>query len=118
MSAKRLTHNQCQALHACVTGKIYGHMLTKTVPSLVKRGLMVSSVEEVTVPTFVPRAFGGPGGTHRQKQTVHRLTPEGFEAYEKMRTKWYKAKLATVETEYGQDMNRARSRTARVSDGS
>jgi len=102
---RKLTSNQAEALQAVVNGRVSGRILDRTIPSLIKRGLITKSVEDV----HSPAAFGFPGGT--MKQTVYRLTEAGLEAYTKLREKWHQAALDRLMQEYQADLRSARART-------
>ncbi len=102
----RLSPNQADALHAIVTGQLGGRAYT-AVQSLIKRGLVVESVRSVFEPCPVAPGvrWGGQGRT--VKRTEYLLTPEGLEAYTKMRTTWYESKIRTLEKEFKTDMAKA-----------
>ena len=102
---RKLTSNQTEALQAVVNGRVSGRILDKTIPSLIKRGLITKSVEEV----YNPPSFGFPGG--KAPRTVYHLTEAGLEAYTKLREKWHQAALDRLMQEYQADLRSARART-------
>jgi len=94
----KLTMNQLETLHAIVVGQCTG-MLTHPVPSLIKRGLVVEVRSQSPTPMF------------GSCLTVEwRLTPLGFEVYEKQRTKSHEAKRRRLEEEFLSDLARAKGK--------
>lgn len=102
-----LTLNQQETLHAIVTGTPTG-MLLKPVDSLIKRGLVI----EEAVPNPAPPL---PGSTfyHPTMLLRYRLTPLGFEVYEKLRTKWFEKKRKDLSDEFDRDLRWALSKVVR-----
>lgn len=100
----RLTSSQCEALQAVVDGRVSGRILDKTIPSLIKRGLMVQTTETIShFPSFGVRT--------NRVWTVYRLTPAGLEVYTAMRTKWHKSRLEKLVKEFERDLARAHGQT-------
>lgn len=99
-----LTLNQQETLHAIVTRT---GMLLNPVPKLVEKGLVVAE----TVPNTTIRGKYT-GVYHPPTLTQYRLTPLGFEVYEKLRTKWFEKKRKDLSDEFDRDLQRARTKVA------
>ena len=99
----RLSSNQYTVLQGVVDGKLYGYMHNRTIPSLVKRGLLVS----VKVEPVGPQQDIFPN----IPQTVYRFTPAGLAAYTSNRQKLHASRVAREETSLGRDLVSARGKT-------
>lgn len=94
----KLTSNQHETLHTIVLGQCTG-MYTHAVPSLIKRGLVVEVRSQLPTPMFGSRLT-----------LEYKLTPLGFEVYEKQRTKNHEVKLKRLEEEFLSDLARAKGK--------
>lgn len=112
----RLTSNQAEALHLIVMGQtVYGHLVNKTVPSLLKRGLITQETvpPEPSHPSYYTpgrRCFFDPTPLPFAR-TVYRLTPEGFAVYAKLWTKRVEAKVEALKAEHQRALSNAKART-------
>ena len=107
----RLSSNQRELLHAVVEGRVQG-MIQNTVPSMVKRGLLIEKVVESWSPSPVPLGIRPRGQGHTIQRTVYRLTEEGLAVYLQMREKRYIAAKKKVEDEYASDVRKAKATLA------
>lgn len=102
-----LTANQKETMHAIVQGSV-GGMIAKPIPSLIKRGLVVETVENVFQPAPVAVGIRSTGAGRTFPRTVYRLTKLGAEEYTKFRTKWHAERVKKLETEFQRDLARAK----------
>lgn len=112
----RLTTQQLEAMGLIVNGtQPWGYLLKTTIPSLVKRGLVITFTEPAP-PTrpgipVVRQGLFGPCSIPGMPITRYKLTPAGLEVYVKWRTALHADKLATLNSEFERDLASARART-------
>jgi hypothetical protein len=111
-----LTILQIEALFAIVEdGKVYPYLEPKTIPSLLKRGLITKKFVSVPRPpdyfctmTGMPKYRSKNTKNTMFKTIKYGLTPEGRDEYIKICTKRYQAKREELDRKYEANIARAK----------
>jgi len=109
-----LTSNQVVCLcQVAAQGAVDGYLREKTLPSLIKKGLVASVPGPPTQIRRPARKHGEDWYMDGPPTVVLRLTPAGLEEYCVKRTRRYQSQRQDLEADFERDLERARARTLR-----
>jgi len=93
----KLTSQQKTALYlAAEGGKIYPYLLKRTIPSLIKKGLLKKAVP--------------PPYASRIGWWEYKITQDGYDIYEKLRIKKYQKDAKNLDDRFHQNIKTAKNR--------
>lgn len=105
MADHQLTSQQYEALYLVATGRnVHGYLLKRTIPSLERRGLIV------TVNTPAVARITAEVGKHGVNRHSFRLTPKGYEAFSTFRTNIHNDAIERLKADFSRDMAFARAK--------
>ena len=111
---QKLTMNQREALQGVVRGQVPGHLLQKTLPSLITRGLVCARQVAISVKKEAKR--NGEGWYTETHVTKYYLTQEGLEVHLSYLKTLYEMKLQEVHNTHKNECANARRVLAPLSE--